>query len=414
MKIILKLKNIRGAMLATILLSAGAAFAQDCQIRSSSEMLDALLERNPAILASGKQLKAQSELVSAANVLPNPEVEYGFSNSDSPEGDVIANEVAIGFVLELGGKRSARKASALAEKNLKSIELESIRFNEQSDSIIKWFQYKENRSAIDLYGRAIKLFERYLRTISSRSLSPSQKIEKKTVELAIMDIRLLQAKKTASQKDILKHLSLALDNKCTFAATAFTGNLKLPKQIEKQEISSESIEFKKLKTQTQHFEALLSQSRSNSYPDLTVGPTFGVEQSLLGNQISYGVKLSMALPIFNLGRSSRRASINSLDSQKIMEKSGVRDLDVDLQTLIEKYNNLSSVVQNFPSSDELIQEFSYTENQFRRGVISSSLLIESQRKYIEFLDSQTEFKVEALEALLQIYKSTNKSPQDLF
>lgn len=388
--------------------------ASECKIDTVEGLLKAVRDRSYTVSSVERVLEAKSHGVSAASALPNPEFEYEYNRADSPEGKVNSNDVFVGIPIELGGKRSARTKAADAERQLKAIELEKITFDEQSELVLKWFRHKENRAALTIYKKALNLFTRYLKTLSSRSLSPSQKIEKKTIEIAIMDISLLQAKKITEQQDILRHISLALNNECGIQAKLFDEDLNLPKSLEIAKVSSDSIKLRELHAQTQLFQSALAIERSNSYPDLLVGPSFGVEQSLLGNQYSAGVRVSIPLPLFNLNRSGRRASEKMLEAQKIVQKSSGRDLDIDLQAFYEKYNSLNAVIRKFPSSKQLLKDFAFTERQFKRGVISSSLLIESQRKYIEFIESQTQLKVEAIETLLAIYKSTNKSPIKLF
>ena len=144
--------------------------------------------------------------------------------------------------------------------------------------------------------------------------------------------------------------------------------------------------------------------KSNSYPDLKVGPTFEYEKLNVTNTKTVGIALTMDLPVFNVNGGGRAKAAKEIIVASSQFKNIQLESELDLESWISTYRTYKDSLLTIATKKELERKHTRIEALFKRGIISTSLVIESHRQLIEFSNTRFEFEIGAVEALWNIYK----------
>ena len=90
-------------------------------------------------------------------------------------------------------------------------------------------------------------------------------------------------------------------------------------------------------------------------------------------------------------------------SRKILENIKTES-ELDIEAWVTKYNQYRNSLNTIADKKRLERKHRKIEALFRRGIISTSLVIESHRQLTEFFTTRFDFELGAVEALWNIYK----------
>lgn len=111
----------------------------------------------------------------------------------------------------------------------------------------------------------------------------------------------------------------------------------------------------------------------------------------------------MDLPIWGTGKFITNTQ-NQIASSSFKLKNVEEDSKLELENWKLKYKNYSQSFKTLSGSQDLENKHHRIERLFERGIISTSMIIESHRQLIEFADTRFEFELGTVESLLNIYK----------
>ncbi len=112
----------------------------------------------------------------------------------------------------------------------------------------------------------------------------------------------------------------------------------------------------------------------------------------------------MDLPILNLNWGGRDQAAKEVITASINLRNIRTEAQLDLAFWLEKYQQFKTSLKTIANRDHLEKKHKKIEALFKRGIISTSLVIESHRQLIEFSNTRYEFEGGAAEALWNIYK----------
>jgi len=377
----------------------------NCEINGANEFLELIKKNHPSINFNAASERSVNNSLDVAKQVPNPEFGANVVKGNSVDGSFTTTSLSIQHTFELGGKRDSR--IDLARKFITESKNKLRGSNEDIiiDSVVKAYRLRQVYDLLPIYDEAYRAVGKILKIKERRkSLSPEEQVEKETLVLATNDYKLKVARLISERVNLSRHLSFFLGKNCSIPKKA------LPRKVDLSQKFSNAIEYSRYsKLQVAKSGVQLAQSRlglaeSERIPDLKIGPTFENESVRGKTYQSFGVALTMDLPIFNTNRGGRAQSTNELLKARVHLLNVEREASLDLQSWIDKYDAFRSSLKLSANQADLERKHQKIETLFKRGIISTSMVIESHRQLIEFANTRYEFELGAVEALWNVYK----------
>jgi len=396
------MKNI---FFASILFTVITNSSANCDFKKPNDILDLVKKNHPNISINNSKISVLKKTIEVAKQVPNPELDADSSVGDSIEGSVFSASVSIKHTLELGGKRSSR--IDVARNILKTETAISKHKNQVTiiDVVLKLHRLRQVYELIPLYEESLNAFLKILKTIRRRqSLSPEQQVERATLELATSDYRLKISRLKSDRINLSKHLSFYTGTKCIIPLNALPYNVNLSEKFTSKYNYKGHAKLNAAKYALNLAKANLKLENSNAYSNLQIGPTYAFEKVNISNTNTFGIALTIDLPLFNTNKGGKAKATREIQTAKIHLKNVESESKLDLESWIAKYNQFRNSLKTIANKNELEKKHQKIEALFRRGIISTSLVIESHRQLIEFSNTRFDFEQGAVEALWNIYK----------
>ncbi len=377
----------------------------NCNIKNSQELFNIIKEGHPEIKYNESLEKAYSETLNISSQLPNPEFEASREEGKSLEGDTSVTSLALSFPIELGGKRSARKIYAINSTNMNKQILRLSSEDAYIKAILIAYRLRQVYELLPIYKEALDSLNKILKIkLKRKSLSPEEEVEKETLGLATNDYRLKISRLKSEREKISRELSLSMGRDCRISRGSLPLDVDLTKDFSDKNDFEKSAQLLQAKESLNAARAKLELEKSQAFPDMKIGPTLEVERVRGRDYKSYGISVSIGLPVFNLNSGGRKKASRELHSSELNHKHVKRHVMIELESEIEKYNTFRESLKTIASRDELEKKHMRIEKLFKRGVISTSMIIESHRQLIEFASTRFEFELGAVEAIWNINK----------
>lgn len=397
--------------LSTVVLALLAFFAMNskalasCEIKGANEFLGILKKNHPAINYNASSEKSIMNVIDVAEQRPNPELDADVIKGNSIDGDVTTTSLSLKHTFELGGKRDSR--IDLAKKFVEESKNKLRGSNEDIiiDSVVKSYRLRQVYELLPIYDEAYRAIGKILKIKQKRkSLSPEEQVEKETLVLATNDYKLKVARLNSERINLSRHLSFFLGKNCTIPKRALPRKVDLSKSFSNATEYTRYAKLREAKSGVELAQAKLNLEDSKAIPDLKIGPTFENESVKGKTYQSFGVALTMDLPLFNRNNGQRAQSSNELLRASVNLRNVEREASLDLQSWIDKYNAFRSSLKLTANQADLEVKHQKIERLFERGIISTAMVIESHRQLIEFANTRYEFELGAVEALWNVYK----------
>jgi cobalt-zinc-cadmium efflux system outer membrane protein len=399
------MKFINVILAITFLFRLKLGFSADkCgELKTPKDILDCAMENHPDLIR-GRRAVHQSELFKEeAGQIPNPEIEFKATYGKS-EGDQISNnELDLPFTIETGGKRSSRIGNALAEKDQVSSEFLKTKEEVYIFVLKTLHRIRQIRSELKILEESLETFSKIQRQYGTRPrLGPEHEVSLNVFQLAEGDYKLRKSFLETEETRLEKRMTIALGMEFPHNDSVLLGRIeKWPIYLIKDRLLKGS-DFKISEAELKVAQSNLELEKSESWPDLKIGPTI---QSISEGPLdwkTYGINLSIALPIFNVNAGGRAvAKAGLMKAEKSFELRKI-ELNQFRNILITQYQKTVKSLEESVSLSGLEIKHKSIERQFSRGLIPSTLVIEAHRQMVDFTTSQNEQELLALEALLRL------------
>ena len=182
----------------------------------------------------------------------------------------------------------------------------------------------------------------------------------------------------------------------------------LPKKIKLNENFSTKTnsyaKYKEAKEALHMAQADLELEKSNVYPDLKIGPSFQ-HQEIAGRSFqTYGVAIQMELPLFNTNKGRRLKGLKKIESAYEKFEHVKHESKLDLESWILKYQALTEALKSIETKQEISQSHQQMEKLFKRGVIPISLVVDSHKQLLDYMQTKFTYELDVVDSLWNIYK----------
>lgn len=270
------------------------------------------IKHNPDLAVSKFSTRmAESETI-GASLLPNPELEFEYEDFDAPE-----KTLTIGYLIELGGKRSHRMNVADADLELAEIELEAARIEliyETASAFVDVLAARENlRIAREKYKLADQVYETAKERVLAGTVSPMEQVTAKVKRSnAGLDVQNAEDALGMARTDLWAMWGGLPDDFKTVK-----GNFDRIEPVPSYEALAAAMENAP-RIRTKYAQIKVSQNqldleKRNRIPDLTLSG--GIKKTDDTDDEIYIVGLSLPLPLFDRNQAGVARTAAALDRQ---------------------------------------------------------------------------------------------------
>jgi outer membrane protein TolC len=393
------------------------AFANvDCNKASTTKSFyDCVLQIDPSYQSSVLTKRSAKASRDAITKWPNPKLEAKSISGENAGENVGGTEIGISLsVSDLLIKRPALARSGKAEEKAVMVDGEESEFKAKTQIIRDLYRYRQVSDELGLVDEALATFKKIEKQFKSRSArGPEQEITLNLVELAQGDYQLRKNHLTVELSEI------KVKYKGVFGPNFLFKNEWLPKlkqnwpTINDSIISKNTFELRRLEADKEKHEAQKNIASVEAWPNIEAGPVFERATEGPTQYNSVGFAVSVDLPIFNWNGGARAVSRANYERAKLNYEYGLRRVESDHELLIQKYTTAVESLKLSASNESLNKKHNKIDQFFRQGLTSGSTVIEAHRQINEFIESQHEHELVALDSLMYIYQLSGLDPSEV-
>lgn len=353
-----------------------------------------------------QKLNAASELEGIANQFVNPELDV----ESIRKADKSETTASLMFNFSIGGKRSAQKTEALAEREKISAESSIAHSEYRLNLILKLYQLSHLKSEILIEEESIGTFNKIISQFSKRSaLTPEQEVSATIFKMAISDHQLSLTKLKNLQNEILLNVARQTGLPQETILKNLPGKKNSWPDLDKavsEGQNSPHLSF--ARAQLKLAKSQKEKAVAESWPDLKIGPVVKTQKDAVTTENFAGFGLSMPLPIFSINGSGRAYQTKKVTEAELTLQNESNKIKSLRSQLANKYINSVLSLRNTIGKKTIEEKHTKIERLFFNGLVSSALVIEAHRQLFDLEEKRNETEREAIEALGQIYIIDNQ------
>lgn len=393
------------SMMGFVALTCGYLTARaECTSPQNTKQLFTCAEEQSADLQSAQLETARAKAqVGAASQWRNPEL-----SAETFHGEVDGNrqsetDIALAVPIEIGGKIAARRSVAEGQVQIAEVGHQFARAELRRQVILKLHRLRQaihEREVVDeAAGNYARLIAQYARR---PGLNPEQQVSLSVFRLAHGEFQL----KATTLADEIANLESYLRQKSGASAESIRRILPaVPKTWPDMKVAganADSPQIRLLDAEITTAHAELEVAQSEAWPTLAIGPSIKMQREAGRSNQLVGMNVSLPVPLFNTNGGARAASQAAVALQENRRQTGLRDLGIRREELIRVYRQSVAALREGPSHQDMEKRHQEVDRLFGRGVIPSSLVIESHRTHFELERARNERESTALDTLLEM------------
>ncbi len=383
---------------------------EECALpRSTMDIIDCAMEFHPSVKRGSLSLESASKLIEKAAQMPNPTLMSRYVKGEKNGEEVSELEANLSFTLELGGKRQARINLAKANTGHVSSINDITKSQIKLQTITNLYRLRQILSEKEIMNETLKAFSNVIGKLRKFSrLSAQQEAALTLFEMAYEETKVNKSEVFEEEREIEHYFHIATGHSLVevkdYLPTIFT---QWP-YVGSNHQSGLSPEIKKLQSLTQLAQKKLDIQNSKTWPSLKIGPSIAIEQDSDNENKMVGLNIQIPLPLFNLNGGAKayarselvRANKNVVFTQIEENHERIEQLRI--------YDSSVRILNKTMKQKTIEKKHKIIEKLYLRGVISSSMFLDSLKQKLSYLKSRNHRELTAVKALWNIYKYDGK------
>lgn len=362
------------------------------------------LMRSPDLGGAWWDVRAAEAKLLGAGLLPNPELEVETENlggTGALRGLRSAETtIALGQLIELGGKRTKRLRLAGLERELAGWDYEARRIDVYAQTARAFVDLLASQQKVALAEELMRISQRVYDTadeLVNSGKAPPLERSKAQVALGASKLQLERARReSAALRRRLAATWGATEAKFAAAAGEFEMVAAIPTEAQLASLIAQNPDIARWKTEMEQRQAALALERAKAVPDLTIRG--GIKRLEDTEDTGFLVGFAMALPVFDRNQGGIRESMAKLakasEQRRAAESKAHSDLAVAYQAMASAFAE-ATILKNdiLPASQ---QAFDAASEGYRQG----------KYRYLDVLDAQRtlyEAKAQQIAALAEYH-----------
>lgn len=373
---------------------APPSFASPTDTMSLRDAIQLALLHSPQLAAAGWEVRARDARAAQAGRLPNPTIsglaeDFGATRiAGGPAGQPIQRQTTLQLsqLVELGGKRSARRRVATRERELAEWDFEATRMDVLTGVTHAFVDLLVAQEMVALTRQADELVARVQQSVGARVVAGVvSPIEETKAEVSRASVR-VELQRAQRLLEASRQRLAALWGRTEATFPGVRGDLNaiadIPPIEELRARLSQSAEMARWAVEVSRRRAALSAERSKRIPDVTVSG--GQRRFTDLDNSAYLVGVSLPLPLFDHNGAAVAEARNRLN--KSFEERRAAETRVSVQ-LADAYRALASAHEEVTTLRQTVlpgsrQTFEAVTEGYRLGKFGYLDVLDAQRTLI--------------------------------
>ncbi|MAF77561.1 MAG: hypothetical protein CME60_05310 [Halobacteriovoraceae bacterium] len=379
---------------------------EECELPNQvNDIISCALQFHPLVKREELKSKVSSKLFDQASQVPNPTFNTRYIQGESQGKEVSELESNLFFEFELGGKKKARQDLAKSIYSHSQLSEQKMKAKVKKETILNLYRLRQVKDEEKANADSLAAFEKVIRRLKNLPrLNAEQEADLTLFEIAKEEALVEKAVLYQEERRIEHFFHIATGHSIGEIKKFIPGFKNNWPLIDERSESKNSLYVEGLKLESLQARNQLKLERSRAWPNLKVGPSLMVDQGVTNKNTLVGLSVSLPIPILNQNSGGKSLALeNHLKSQKEVEFRKAEESH-ERNEQLHVYRNTVSILKATLKNKELQKRQNRIEKLYMRGLIASSVFLESVRQKLSYIKSRNERELVALSSLWNIYE----------
>lgn len=383
---------------------------EECPLpKSKMDIIQCALDFHPSVKRGLFQIQSQSMLEKKASQIPNPTFSARYVKGDSDGSEVSELETNLFFTVELGDKRNSRKEFAIAKKSEAIARNDVLKAQVKISTILNMYRLRQVLKEREFLKEAILAFTKVIGELKKLPrLSPEQEASLTLFEIALEETKVNESELFEEERKLEHYFHIATGHSINEIKNYLPNTPKKWPIIADPNSKVASPDIKKLKSLADLAQKELEIQKSEAWSDLKIGPSFSIEKDGGIENKMIGFNIQIPLPLFQAnggGKAFARSEV--LRAQKNIALSIAEENHERFEQL-RVYESSVQILNRTMKQGLIDKKHDRIEKLYLRGVVSSSVFLDSLKQRLSYLKSRNHRELTAIKALWSIHKFDGK------
>jgi cobalt-zinc-cadmium efflux system outer membrane protein len=395
------------AIILTLIFSSQSQAACPEPLKSGLEAYQCILEQSPGIQASRFREEEIQALSGKAKQILNPELDAGLEFTGEKK-----LEVSLLQPIEIGGKRGARVGRAQAESSFLSAKDLETRIEASNTALESLIRLRQLKIESDLVKDSLSILGRVNRKLKARpALAPEQKTAFRLFSTFEKTLRFRQLNIERDFQKTNAFIEAAIGRPLTKNDHISVETFKKWPLLDVGTLSVQTAALRISMAELELAKSELKVAQSESWPDFRLGPS--VERQPEQNETSWGVKVGVTIPLWNVNGAGRDLAKARMNSAQATLEATKRQQVSQFSILQKQYTDLTKILDETEPASEIVRSIKESERLFDRSLITPASLIEMYRSTFELIEEIHRNEIQAMLTWSTIENLKGSFPKEL-
>ncbi len=377
---------------------------EECELPSKTDdIIKCALEFHPGIKKGNLNLESSAMLEDKASQLPNPTLSARYLEAQEDGVDSSELETNLTFEIELGGKRSSRKEYAKAAVKEAMANTEVTKAEVKIETILNLYRLRQILDEKKVLEEALSAFKKVIGQLRKLPrLSAEQEASLTLFEIAYEETKVNASELYEEERKVEHFFHIATGHSLSEIEAYLPSTPTKWRKLTDTGSSTSSPEVKRLKSLSQLAAIDLEHQKSQAWPNLQIGPSLNIERDGTKETTMIGLNVAIPIPLFQVnGGGKEHARSELIRAQKNVELTQAEENHERFEQL-KVYESAVRILEKTMKQREIEKKHTRIEKLYLRGVVSSSVFLESLKQKLSYLRSRNHRELTAVKSLWNI------------
>ncbi len=383
---------------------------KECPLpKSRRDIIKCALDFHPSVKRGVLRVDSSAKLEEQASQIPNPTFSTRFVKGDNNGENVSELEANLNFTLELGGKRASRTEYAVARKAALIVSNEAIKADVKIITILNMHRLRQVLGEKKLLSEALVAFSNVIGQLKKLPrLSAEQEASLTLFEMALEETKISESELFEEERKLEHYFHVSTGHSIEEINDYLPETPKNWPDVSRSQGQAISPEVKKLKSLASLAQKELEIQKSKAWPDLKIGPSFSIERDGTVENKMVGFNIQIPIPLFQVNGGGKAYARSELLRAKKDISLTMAEENHERFEQLRIYESSVKILNKTMKQSLIEKKHNRIEKLYLRGVVSSSVFLDSLKQKMSYLRSRNHREITALKALWNIYKYDGK------
>lgn len=383
---------------------------KECPLpKNTEDIIKCALGFHPRMKRGELIVDSLTKLEEKASQIPNPTLSTRFVKGANNGRDTSELETNLSFTLELGGKRSLRTEYAAAKKTQAIILNDATKADVKITTVLNMHRLRQLLEEKKLLSEAVIAFSKVIGQLRNLPrLSAQQEASLTLFEMALEETKIDESELYEELRILEHYFHVATGHSIREINDFLPEAPSVWPRVIKTEQKRNSPEVNKMKSLLALASTEYKIQKSQVWPDLKIGPSLVIEKDGIAENRMIGLNLQLLIPVFHANSGGKTYANSELLRAKKNVSLTIAEESHERFEQQRIYESSVKILNKTMKKNLVEKKHNRIEKLYLRGVVSSSVFLDSLKQKLSYLRSRNNRELRALKALWNIYKYDGK------